>query len=1055
MKRFVKLLTLGLVLTFFGLGMPVHVQAQSLNKDHFKAVAARSIGPAGMSGRVTSIDVVLDHPETIYIGTASGGVWRSKSGGVSWEPLFEEQPVLSIGAVCIQQSNPDVVWAGTGEGNPRNSQTSGAGIYKTIDGGKTWKLMGLENTKTIHRIVVHRDNPDIVYVAAMGSAWGPNPERGVYRTKDGGETWEKVLYNNELTGAADLVVDPSNPNKIFAAMWEYQRWPWFFTSGGSGSGLYVSHDGGDTWEKRTEKNGLPEGEIGRIGLSIAASKTNVVYALVESKKTALYRSDDGGVNWKVTATKNIGNRPFYYADIFVDPHNENRIFNLWSFMTKSEDGGKTFETVMPYSGYHPDHHAFWMSPNDPNFIIEGNDGGLHISHDRGENWRFVENLPLAQFYHINIDNDVPYNVYGGMQDNGSWVGPAYSWRSGGIRNADWSEVLFGDGFDVMPFAGDNRYGFAMYQGGNVNLYDKETGATQYIQPRHPDGIPLRFNWNAALAQNPSSDCGIYFGSQFLHKSLDCGSSWEIISPDLTTNDTAKQKQALSGGLTIDATRAENYTSITAIAPSALNDNVIWVGTDDGNVQVTKDGGKNWTNVASKLPGLPAGSWIPQIVASTHSANEAYVVANNYRLNDWKPYAYKTTNGGKSWSRIASPEKVNGHCHTIVQDPLVANLLFLGTEHGLYFSIDGGSSWEQFTFGFPSVATTDLKIHPREHDLVAATFGRSAFVVDNISWMRDYARAGKTFFDADFKSFATADAYLANYASAKGVRFTADAHFIGKNKRNGALLTFWINPKLKQGDNKLPEKMNVAITNASGDTIRKYTTKVDTGMNRRSWNLRHDGLLYPNWNKPAKDANAPSGREVSPGTYTVHFSIKDHSGSTQVNVLNDPRIELNAEAIQQQKELYARHDRIITTATAIFDRLREAKETVNHLSARVQYADTAMQDSLTNTNTAILDSIKQMQELFFAPQDFEGYDHITQRLNNYLWGSMNYFSFSPIDGKISPMSNIALKDAERELLIVLERSNRFFAVEWPKYKALMEAQEDNPFKPYEPIAAPQR
>ncbi|MEM9991685.1 MAG: hypothetical protein AAF738_07975, partial [Bacteroidota bacterium] len=507
--------------------------SQKLNIEQLQGLKIRNIGPAGMSGRVTAIDVDLTNPDRIYVGTASGGVWLSENGGINWTPIFDDEATQSIGAVAINQANPAEIWVGTGEGNPRNSQNSGSGIYKSLDGGKTWQLMGLEATKTIHRIIIHRDNPDVVYVGAQGSAWGANKERGIYRTKDGGKTWKQILYKGNEVGCADLVVDPNNPNKMIAALWEFGRKPWIFNSGGKGSGMYITYDGGDTWKRKTHKDGLPKGNLGRIGLAIAPSSPNIVYALVEAKENALYKSTDGGDNWKKIADDKtaIGNRPFYYSDIFVDPANENRIYSLYSLVSRSEDGGKNFEVILPYysGGVHPDHHALWIHPEDPSFIINGNDGGLYISRDKGENWQFAANLPLAQFYHINHDMSVPYKVAGGMQDNGSWIGPSQVWKRGGIRNYDWQEVFFGDGFDVLFHPKDSRYVYAMYQGGNVAYIDTKTGKSQSIKPIHPEGETLRFHWNAAIAQNPFEDCGIYFGSQFVHKSLDCGQSWEIIS----------------------------------------------------------------------------------------------------------------------------------------------------------------------------------------------------------------------------------------------------------------------------------------------------------------------------------------------------------------------------------------------------------------------------------------------------------------------------------------------------------------------------------------------
>ncbi|MEL7531612.1 MAG: hypothetical protein AAFN10_09905, partial [Bacteroidota bacterium] len=621
-----------------GLLWQAPLSAQDLDTDLLENWKARSIGPAGMSGRVTTIDVLRDNPAVIYIGTASGGLWKSESGGIKWKPLFDEEIVASIGALAIAPSNPDIIWVGTGEGNPRNSQSSGFGVYRSLDGGESWEAMGLENTRNVHRVIIHPDNPDIVWIGAQGSAWGDHPERGVYKTTDGGKTWRKVLYMNERTGIADLVQDPQNPNKLIAAMWEFRRWPWSFKSGGEGSGLYVSHDGGESWTKRTDADGLPKGELGRMGLAIAPSNPKIVYAIIEAKKNGFYRSTDGGKNWKLVNGKDeIGNRPFYYSDIFVDPVNENRIYSLYSMVSLSEDGGKSFRVMIPYSGVHPDHHAWYIHPDNPNYIIEGNDGGLNISHDRGMTWRFVENLPLAQFYHINIDNEIPYNVYGGMQDNGSWRGPAYVWRSGGIRNTYWEELFFGDGFDVVPDPEDNRYGYAMSQGGSVGRYDLETRSSKSIRPTHPDGEELRFNWNAAIAQDPFDAATIYYGSQYVHKSTDRGDNWEIISDDLTTNDPEKQKQRESGGLTFDVTNAENHTSIVAIAPSPVEKELLWVGSDDGRLHITRDGGENWTDLTAKMGGLPAGSWIPQIHASNHSAGEAFIVVNNYRRNDWTPY----------------------------------------------------------------------------------------------------------------------------------------------------------------------------------------------------------------------------------------------------------------------------------------------------------------------------------------------------------------------------------------------------------------------------------
>lgn len=1040
----------------------VGVSAQSLDVSQLKNMKPRNIGPAGTSGRVTSIDAVNSNPNIIYIGTASGGVWKSESGGVTWKPIFDKQPLLGIGSIAIQQSNPDVIWAGTGEGNPRNSQTSGAGIYKSLDAGRTWSLMGLEKTKTIHRIIVHRDNPNEVYAATMGSAWGSNPERGLYKTTDGGKTWKNILFVNDQTGCADLVVDPSNPNKMIAAMWEYDRKPWFFTSGGEGSGLYMTVDGGENWKKLNEKNGLPKSKIGRTGLAIAASNPDVIYALVESEKTALYRSTDGGFNWTKRSEKNIGNRPFYYADIFVDPQNENRIYNLYSVVSKSEDGGKTFQTLLSYGAAHPDHHALWIDPNNSDFIIDGNDGGLNISRDRGKKWRFVENLPLSQFYHINVDMETPYNVYGGMQDNGSWRGPGYLWQRGGIRNEMWDGLVFGDGFDVVPSPQDSRFGYAMYQGGNVYRYDVVTGKSVYIQPVHPEGKPLRFSWNAAIAQDPHNPTGVYFGSQMVHYSVDGGDSWKMLSPDLTTNDTAKQHQAESGGLTIDATKAENFTTIVSIAPSPIDKNVIWVGTDDGNLQLTKDGGKTWTNMIAGLKEAPAGAWIPQIEVSKHNAGEAYVVINNYRRNDWEPYVYKTTDFGAKWTRIASEADVSGHAHSIVQDPVAPKLLFLGTENGLYISVDAGTNWTKWDAGYPSVCTIDMKIHPREPDLIIGTFGRSAWVFDNILPFRELALKGTSLLDKSLVAFPVPDIIKAEIKGQSAPMFGADAQYKGRNKPTGANLRFWVNPNLFEEADETSEtdddsdkkkkkggkKIKAYVLNNAMDTVRHLEWDVDTGLNNMYWWLGRDGVHWPSWSDPKPDAGKPRGASVLPGKYFIHYHYSGFKDSTTVTVLPDPRIEVNSAALEAKYAAVAELEKMITAETAAFNRLKTAKKTIGRINGQLGNAEKATKDTIQKQGKMLMDSIKLMQELFLTPKDFEGYDHVTIRLNNLLSTAFSFVRSSA--GKMGENGEHAMRAARARLEEVLARVNALFDTQWPAYRSLVESATIPQFEDFEKI-----
>ncbi|NUN99801.1 MAG: hypothetical protein HUU01_04205 [Saprospiraceae bacterium] len=1073
--------------------------SQKVNVEQLKGMKIRNIGPAGMSGRVTAIDVVLSQPDIIYAGAASGGLWRSASGGINWEPVFDQAPVQSIGAVKINQNNPAEIWVGTGEGNPRNSQNSGEGIFKTLDGGKNWLRMGLENTRTIHRIIIHRDDPNTVFAGATGSAWGPNPERGVFKTTDGGKTWRKVLFVNDSTGCADLVVDPSNPNKLIAAMWEYGRKPWTFHSGGPGSGLYVSFDAGETWTKRTDKDGLPKGDLGRIGLAFAPSKPNIVYALVEAKENALYKSYDGGFKWVKMAVSdkensNVGDRPFYYHEIYVDPKNENRVFSLWSILSKSEDGGKTFESWVGWK-IHPDHHAFWISPDDPDYIIEGNDGGLNISHDGGRNWRFAENLPLAQFYHINYDMSIPYRVCGGMQDNGSWVGPSAVWKAGGIRNADWKEVYFGDGFDVAIRPDDGRYCYAMSQGGNLGYVDMLTGFTRDLMPVHPEGVELRFNWNAGFAQNPFHNCGIYYGSQFLHKSLDCGQTWQIISPDLTTNDTTKHHQDKSGGLTIDATNAENNTTIVAIAPSPIDENVIWVGTDDGNLQLTRDGGKTWTNLASRMPGAKAGGWIPFIEVNKKNAGEAFVIYSDYRRNDWKPYAYHTTDYGATFRRIADEKKVSGHALSIVQDPEVPNLLFLGTDAGLYFSIDSGDTWNKWTNDYPSVSTYDLKIHPREGDLIVGTFGRAAWILDDIRPLREIARSkGKTL-EADFKVFPAPDAYLAEFASVDGPRFAGDAIYAGNNRFPIAMISLWVKPVAKGQETKGKEdkavkgksdpkkqapkaeagkvnppadeknagkektagneakkegddKVKIRVVDAKGDTLRTFSTKVDTGLVRIFWRLEQDGVRFPSRRKPKPEDDKPGGYSVLPGTYKLLLTYQGKTDSTMVTVHADPRMSIPLADRQAQRAAYDELAKIVKNATAGFDRLQELKDNIKLVGSALENVPDSLKKDITKLAKSLQDSISTLERRYMTPEGLKGIQRDPENITGNIFRTRSYLD--SYVGAPNQNARIMTEKVRKEVAAVVADINRLVEKDFMEYQKQVEALKFSLFKTYKPV-----
>ena len=1054
--------------------------AQSVPNSFLKGLQPRNIGPGGMSGRITAIDVVTTNPDLIFVGTASGGVWRSKSGGISWEPIFEKEATASIGSLAIQQSNPSVIWVGTGEGNPRNSLNGGYGIYKSMDGGQTWNLMGLENTRHIHRIIIDPTDPNIVYAGAIGSPWGTHPERGVYKTTDGGQTWSKILSGNESTGVADLVIDPENPNKLIAALWEHKRDPWFFKSGGQGSGLFITYDGGKNWKQLSHKDGLPEGELGRIGLAIAPSDPDIVYALIEAKKNALYKSTDGGLNWKkINEKKDIGNRPFYYSDIFVDPKNENRVYSIFTFVNVSEDGGKNFKQLMASygedNGVHPDHHAWWIHPDNPSFMIDGNDGGLNITRDRGKTWRFIGSIPVAQFYHIAVDNEYPYNVYGGMQDNGSWRGPAYVWRYQGIRNSYWQEISFGDGFDVVPDPDDSQYGWSMSQEGYVNRYDWKTGNNYLVRPTHPDAdVKLRFNWNSAINIDPFNSSTLYFGSQFVHKSTDKGITWTVISPDLTSNDKEKQKQSESGGLTMDATGAENYTTILVIEPSKAEQGMLWAGTDDGKIYTTQNGGGDWNDVSSNVPGLPEGSWIAQIKAHPKNKGEALLVANNYRRYDYTPYVYRTKNYGKSWTRIVDANDTKSFALSIVQDPEEDNLLFLGTDDGLYISIDNATTWQKWdSDSFPTVPVRDLVIHPREHDLVIGTFGRAAWILDDIRPLREIAKTPQIVVPkSKIHLYPAPDAYLAVYQQPSGSRFPADGMYSAQNKGYGALVSYFISKdtlntakastdvKQKKSSKKRKKIESESIPSMKKPTdstdiekpsdslhiqlfrnnkeIRSYMAKApdSTGIHRLYWPLTKDGVPSAKRSlaKKKNEKDHPSGALVLPGEYTLRITYDSIPSETKITVKTDPRLKEDPKNLEGRYQLWNKIDTLNAITYRATQQLAQSNAIVDSYKKLMEKLDAKAYKDSIRMSKDISEEIVKLQDLFFGKEDKR--QGITSRdtlsVGDRIDEAEGYIQYRmPI--AVSSTEESLYDKAEASLKKALEKVNQFYQQQWPAYE----------------------
>ncbi len=1026
MKRFFS--------SVFVLSIVISMAAQPLDMELLKGMKARSIGPGGMSGRVTAIDVESRNDAVFYIGTASGGLWKTENGGINFKPLFDKEEVSSIGALDIDPSNEDVVWAGTGEGNPRNSLNGGYGIYKSLDGGRNWTLMGLENTRHIHRIIVHPSNPDVVYVGAIGSPWGPHPERGVYKTSDGGVSWKQILYVNELTGVGDMVMDPHNPDKLFVAMWEHQRWPWFFKSGGEGSGLHMTVDGGSNWKELTEKEGLPKGELGRMGLAIARGNSKYVYALVESEKNAIYRSEDGGYSWEKRGDKDMGNRPFYYSEIYVDPANENRVYTLFSPVNVSEDGGKSFSTLLGQK-IHVDHHAWWIHPENPSFMIDGNDGGMAITYDRGKSWRHVSNLPVSQFYHIRTDMELPYNVYGGMQDNGSWVGPGYVWSGGGIINTYWEFLMGGDGFDVMPAPGDPSTCYSMSQQGNVSRLNLETGNSVDIKPAGDGETELRYHWNAAIAQDPFHNNTIYFGSQFVHKSSDRGDSWQNISPDLTTNDTAKQKFNESGGLTYDVTGAENHTCILAIAPSPVKEGIIWVGTDDGNIQLSTDGGDSWTNCTPNIKELPSGAWVPQVVVSETNAEEAWVVVNNYRQNDYAPYLFHTTDLGKKWTRVVGEDHVEGYVLSFAQDPEEPKLQFLGTERGLWVSIDRGVQWTKWTVGYPTVPTMDMVIHPREHDLVIGTFGRSAYIIDDIRPLRALAREHDQIISSDIRAFEPPVAYLADTKNAPGYYFSGDAYYEGENRPWGARISYFVKVEEEAGEAK-KDSVCISVMDQDMNLVRTLESVPENGLNRSIWYLDRKGVRvsFSEKSDSRKNRESGGGGSVLPGMYNLQISYKGDTTLSSIEVQADPRREYDLAGMKLKQD---QTDKLIESLTALNESLSSVRKCKESYKLVSKLAGEELSEDLKEAADSMKQEMDRISKLVFRDESIQGIYYPSDALYVRMGGTYG------ITGASNPLTENQFQKLEQYISLANETIvmiDHFLENEWNNYKELVTAEE---------------
>ena len=967
--------------------------AAEIKTSTFGGLAARPIGPAVMGGRIADLAVAPGDPAVMWIGTASGGVWRSKDAGITFTPVFDQQPVQSIGAIGIDPKDSKTVWVGTGESWVRNSVSVGNGVYRTTDGGDSWQHMGLADSERIARVVVDPSESKTVWVCATGHLWNANEERGVFKSTDAGKTWEKVLYVDQDTGCADLSVDPQDPQIVYASMWQFRRQPWSFSSGGKGSGLHRSTDGGKTWRRLAE--GLPKGELGRIAVAVAPSRPNVVYAVVEAKeKTALYRSHDLGLSWEeMNSSFNVSMRPFYFARLVVDPTDFNRVYKPGLTLSVSRDGGKSFNS--PFSGgfgssVHSDHHALWVDPRNPQRLVLGTDGGVYESLDRGGKWRHLNTLPVSQIYRVAYDMEHPYNVYVGLQDNGSWRGPTQA--PGGIRNRHWDNIGFGDGFWAFADPQDAGIVYSEMQGGGLFRVTPATGEIKEIAPFAGEGEEkLRFNWNSPFLAGPSG--ALYVGSQYLFRSTDRGESWQRLSPDLTTDDPAKQKQMESGGLTIDNSTAENHTTIYAIAESPKDPNVIWAGTDDGNLQVTRDGGKTWTNVVANVPGLPKHTWVSFVDASPHDPAAAFATFDGHRTGDMTPWVFATSDYGQTWQRLAGTG-VDGYAFVVRQDLEQPGLLFLGTEMGLWISIDAGAGWARFDGGLPRVSVHDIEIHPRDGDLVIATHGRGVWILDDLAPLRALT---PQVLESDFALLPAQPGIMRMGGNLQD--FPSDADYFGPNSPEAAPIYYYLKKRHVIG------ALEVEVYDAEGELVTTIPGSMRVGVNQVPWPMRLKAPKVPPGNSLVP---ALEGPRLPEGTYRYKVRRGEEITEGTVTLVADPRSP------------HSQEDRLLQQRTALqlyrgLEDLAYIADTLVDLRDQAQARGKEVGGSAGKQLTGWADELEALRKRMVATHPagwLSGEEQLREHLGN-LYGGITGYEGRPTASQLTRIEELTQELAARE------------------------------------------
>jgi photosystem II stability/assembly factor-like uncharacterized protein len=921
----------------------------AIDSSAVSGLGVRNIGSAAMSGRISAIAgrQEKDGKITLFVGAASGGVWKSQDGGTSFKPVFDREPVQSIGAIALDPTDPKTVWVGTGESWTRNSVSIGDGIYKSTDGGENWTHMGLPESERITRIVVDPKDGNTVYVCVPGKLWSDSADRGLYKTTDGGQTWSLILKGGNLsTGCSSVALNPHDPDEILAGMWDFRRKGWSFRSGGDGpaapssSGLFHSTDGGRSWTAMTAQTnkGLPTTPWGRVEVVYAPSDPSRVYVFIENVRSALYVSNDGGVTWEERdRSRNMVWRPFYFSRMVVDPTNPDRLFKMNLTLIASEDGGKSF--TQAGGGSHGDWHDVWINPANPKQVIGGDDGGLWISYDGGVKWWKGENLPISQFYHVSVDDKDPYQVYGGLQDNSVWVGD--SAYPGGITNDRWENLDGGDGFFAFPDPTDPNFAYAESQGGYIVRVNRKTLEQRDIQPKANYHEKLRFNWNTPIALSPNDNGVIYIGAQVLFRSRDHGVTWDRISPDLTTNDPEMQKQEQSGGITVDNSEAEMHTTIYSISESPKNRGVIWVGTDDGNIQVTRDAGKTWTNTVANIADLPKGNWISWVEASRYDPTTAYVTIDRHNFGDMAPYVYRTRNYGKTWEPLITPatQGISGYAYVVKEDPKSPNILFVGTEFGLYVSLDAGANWAAFApNNFPHVAVRDLAFQTRDDDLVIATHGRGIWIVDDISPLRALR-------PATFASEATliAGRKAQQRIEGNGGWANGDASYSGQNPADGVTITYY------QKARQVIGRLKLDVLDAQGKLMTTLPASNRKGLNRVVWSMRGDPPQTP----PGATLvfNATRGPRVPPGTYTIRLTKGSNVYTMPLAIGLDRRATFTIADRKAQYDAAKRVEGLFGRMSLLSGKIMEVREGAQANAAKLPEGDALRRDLETLASDA--------------------------------------------------------------------------------------------------------